>query len=96
MEELILIPVEHFCISHQIEIQWIKSLEDFGLVKIVTKKDLLYIPENELKKLERILVFNRELDINLEGIEAIFQLLSRLEKVQERVLLLENQLQKFK
>lgn len=96
MEELILIPVEHFCISHKIEIQWVKSLQDFGLVKIVTKKDLLYIPENELKKLERILVFNRELDINLEGIEAIFQLLSRLEKVQERVLLLENQLQKFK
>lgn len=95
MEKYILIPAETFCLSHQIEVQFIEDLHDFGLVEVVSKKKTLFIPETEIQKLGRILVFNRELDINLAGIETIFQLLERIEGMQDRLTKLENKLKKY-
>ncbi len=96
MKEHLYIPVDEFCISHKIEVQWIKSLEEYGLITVIVKKEVLYLSEKELKRLERILVFNRELEINLAGIETIFHLLERLERTQEEKRVLENKLQKYK
>lgn len=95
MEEHTLIPAESFCVSHQIDVHFIEELHDFGLVHIVSKQQSLFIPETELQKLERILVFNKELDINLAGIETIFQLLERIEGMQNQLIRLENQLKKY-
>ncbi|KQC33045.1 hypothetical protein AAU57_06710 [Nonlabens sp. YIK11] len=95
MERYLFIPIEQFCSSHQIEIQWIKSLEDYGLITVIYEKEELFVSEKELIKLERILTFYRDLEINLAGIETVFHLLERLENAQERVRYLENKLQKF-
>jgi MerR family transcriptional regulator/heat shock protein HspR len=95
MEKHILIPAENFCTSHEIALTFIEDLNNFGLVTVVTKENTLFIPETEVQKLERILVFNQELDINLPGIETIFHLLERLEKLQHHLSELENQLKRF-
>jgi MerR family transcriptional regulator/heat shock protein HspR len=95
MEEEILIPAIDFCTSHRVKMSLIQALKEQGLVEIVTRKQLYFIPENQVKKLEQIIVFHTELEINLEGIETIFALLQRLESMQEHIQQLENKLQRF-
>jgi len=90
-----LIPIADICSVHQVEIRWMEKLKDYGLVRIIVEAETLYLPEEELKNLERILMFKNELGINLAGIETIIQLLERLELAQQRVATLENQLKRF-
>ncbi|MFT5752711.1 MAG: MerR family transcriptional regulator/heat shock protein HspR [Flavobacteriales bacterium] len=95
MEDYILISAQDFCLSHEVRIETVQILSDYGLIKTVKREETFFIPENQIKRLEKILVFNNELDINLEGIETIFDLLERIEGMQDHILQLENKLQRF-
>ena len=95
MESSLLIPADSFCSSHDIAITFIEDLHSFGLVTIVSKQDNLYIPEAEILKIERILTFNKELEINLPGVETILHILERIEHMQQNLSKLENQLKRY-
>lgn len=90
-----LIPVSEFCESHKVEIEIVQRLNDYGLIEIVSRQDTFFIPDHQVKRLEKTLVFYRDLDINLEGIDAIFNLLEQMESMQNRIIELENKLQRF-
>ncbi len=66
-----LIALEEFCASHNIEISFISSLQQTGLIEITRIMETGFIDSGQLKKLEKIVNFYYELDINLEGIETI-------------------------
>lgn len=92
METGHLISTEVFCTNHQIEISFISSLQEFGLVEVTTIKETSYIDTNQLQKLEKILRLYYDLDINIEGIEAITHLLNRVNDMQDEITLLKNRL----
>lgn len=92
MEMENLISANEFCINHQIEISFISSLQDFGLIEIITVKESSYIDSSQLKKLESFLRMHYEMDINLEGIEAITHLLERADNLQNEIFKLKNRL----
>jgi hypothetical protein len=92
METGHLISAEEFCINHKIEISFISSLQEFGLVEVTTVKETSYIDANQLQKLEKILRLYYDLDINIEGIEAITHLLNRVNDMQDEILTLKNRL----
>ena len=87
-----LIPASEFCVHHNIEISFISSLCENGLIKITTIEETSYIHKNQLPELERILRFYNELDINLEGIETITHLLKRINEMQNEITTLKNRL----
>jgi hypothetical protein len=55
------------------------------LIELITVKKQACIDEAYLSDLEKILRLNKELDINFEGIDAIFHLLKRVEELQEEL-----------
>ena len=87
-----MIILNEFCASHEIEISFMQSLEEHGLVHIVVADEALCIHSSELPKLERIVRFYRELNINPEGIDVINHLLDRLEDMQREIRQLRNRL----
>jgi chaperone modulatory protein CbpM len=87
-----MIGLNEFCTSHHLEVSFIQSLEDHGLVEIVISDQSLCIYANELPKLERIVRLYRELNINPEGIDVINQLLNRMEHMQHEIANLRNRL----
>jgi MerR HTH family regulatory protein len=86
------IALKEFCAGHQIEISFIQSLEEQGLVNIVIIDESLCVYANELPRLERIIRLHRELNINPEGIDVIDQLLTRMEDMQHEITKLKNRL----
>ena len=59
-------------------------LRDHGFINLIEERESVFIKPDELPKLEQIVRFNRDLEINLEGIEVIFNLLERVEKATRR------------
>lgn len=87
-----LIAASEFCTSHHIEISFIESLAQHGLVNIVTIGEQLAIPGKQLPSLEKMVRLHYDLDINLEGIETIFHLLERIETLQQEMLSLRQKI----
>jgi hypothetical protein len=92
MENKELIPIERFCAHYQIEFAFIRSLSEYGLVEIITIEGFRYLKSEQLAELEKMVRLHFDLDINLEGIDAITHLLQRMAKMQEEMKSLKNRL----
>ena len=87
-----LISAEEFCIHHQVEYSFLNSLQQFGLIEVKTIEDNRFIDPEELTDLEKFVRLHYDLDINLEGIEAINYLLQKVKNLQDEIHTLKNRL----
>ena len=90
-----LIAAQEFCARHNIEVSFIQSLEETGLIEITTIEETGFIPVNQLQELEKMVRLYYELGINLEGIDTITHLLHRIIDLQDEVTSLRNRLRLF-
>jgi len=90
-----LIAVDEFCASHNIEISFISSLHQSGLIEITTIKNSGFIEADQLRQLEKYIRLYYELDINLEGIETIDHLLLHINSMQDEIRSLRNRLRLY-
>ncbi len=90
-----LIPADQFCIQHKIDLSFISLLHENGLLEITTVEEMQYIPEEHLPELEKLIRLHYDLDINLEGIEAITYLLQRIGRLQDELRALKNKLHRY-
>ena len=90
-----LIIAEEFCTNHHLEISFIHSLKDHGMIETVFVDQSLCIYAEELPRLEQIVRLHRDLDINLEGIEVVNDLLQRIEDMQNEITRLRKRLDFF-
>ena len=90
-----LISAREFCASHNIEVSFIHSLEETGLIEIKTIEEIGFIPVSQLQQLEKIVHLYNELGINIEGIDTITHLLHRIIDLQDTVTGLKNRLRLF-
>ena len=86
------IAIEELCISHNIERAFINSLEQNGLIRIITIEERSFVDSEELRKIEKFIEFHYDLQINLEGIETINHLLDKIEYLQHENRDLRNRL----
>ena len=66
-----------------------------GLIEIRTIESKYFVEKEQLPKLEKFVRFYYDLDINLEGIEAITYLLQRIENLQNEIVVLKNRLRLY-
>jgi hypothetical protein len=92
MQKENLIAIHDFCNNHNIEISFIISLQQTGLLKITTRNETWFIDSDQLPQLEKYILFYYELDINLEGIETITHLINRISTMRDEITALQNRL----
>ena|SRR6218665_225377 len=93
METEDLISITRFCEYHQVEFSFVNALSEFGLVSFVNVEEINYIPLEEVRNIEKMIRLHYELDINIEGIEAISHLLNRVNTLQAELNQLRNRLE---
>ena len=81
-----------FCTYHNVDDQFIDSLADYGLITLKVVERKKFIPHDQLLQLEKMIRMHRELDINIAGIQAVVNVLERLENLQQENLSLRNRL----
>ncbi|MCX2573137.1 chaperone modulator CbpM [Pedobacter sandarakinus] len=91
-----LIPADEICIHHHIELNFIRSLEDFGLISTVVKEKSIFLTLDEILKLEKFVRLTQDLDINLEGLHAVSHLLRQMEIMQLEIANLKKEISHYK
>jgi MerR HTH family regulatory protein len=86
------IPAGEFCEHYQVDLAFVQSLEEYGLIKVMVVAEKQLIPEESLSDLEKFIHLHYDLNINMEGIDAIQHLLQRVNSMREEMALLKNRL----
>ena len=86
------IAVNEFCINHNIEVSFISSLQETGLIEIAFVEETAFLDADQLQQVEKFMHFYYDLDINIEGIETITHLLQRMNAMQDEITILRNRL----
>lgn len=86
------IAAREFCSHHHVEVSFLHSLHEYGLIEIVGEEEDFYVNEDELDAIEKIIRLHYDLHINLEGIDAVQNLLQRIEAMQAEIVSLKNRL----
>lgn len=87
-----LIPIQHICTVHEIEYTFITELKDYGLVELLIDEEKECIVEEQLPILEKMIRLHYDLNVNLEGLDVISNLLTKIESLQQTLLTTENRL----
>lgn len=87
--------ITRLCSVYQVERSFFEELHEIGLIEIEFLDNDYYFPENRIGDLEKILRIQEEFRINMEGIDVVFNLLQRIENLQEEVRSLKQQLSVF-
>jgi hypothetical protein len=90
MEQEKLVPAAEFCLYHHIELSFIDSLIESGLITITYVEENIFLPASQLRELEKLIRFNQDLGINVEGIETVTYLLHRIDEMQKQIALLKD------
>ncbi len=90
-----MVAADEFCIHHNIELSFIYSLKDSGLVEMTSIEEKIFLPVSQLSQLERLVRLYYEMDINLEGIETITYLLQQMNDMQQQIVQLSNRLSMY-
>ncbi len=87
--------LDDFCEIHQIQLSFFSELIEYQILDIEEQNARLCIADHQLPRLESIVRLNRDLDINLPGIEVALNLLEELRQHKDRITDLENRLRRF-
>jgi cold shock CspA family protein len=87
-----LVSANDFCTHHHIQISFLQSLHEFGLIELNNEEKDLYLHSAELDSIERMMRLHYELAVNFEGIDVIKNLLDQLEHMSGEMVSLKNKL----
>lgn len=95
MSSQALISAHEFCTYHHVELSFIHSLHDSGLIGMTIQDGVAFLPGDELPALEKFVRWHYELAINQEGIEALSHMLQRVEQLLDENRALRNRLHRY-
>lgn len=95
MNETLLIPTHTLCLHYDIEISFVDTLYKMGLIKIEVIEQKQFIHQDQIRDLEKIIRLHNELNVNLEGIDVVFNLLKKERKLKNELNALKNRLRLY-
>ncbi|WP_281228776.1 chaperone modulator CbpM [Flavobacterium aquiphilum] len=87
--------LQTICSHYQVESSFFTNLRDLGLIEIEVIEQSLYINENQVHNLERMIRLHHELEVNPEGIDVVFNLLQKIENLQKELITTQNRLRLY-
>lgn len=87
-----LIAITEYCIKYEIEPSFIDSLEESGIIILTNIEQERFVHIEQLPEIERYIHFHYDLQINMEGIDAIRHLLDKVSTLQQEIQQLKRQL----
>ena len=87
--------VRHFVERSHIEGDFVQSLHEYGLVAIEERENEAFIDEGDISEIEKMFRLHHDLGINYEGLDAIKQMLERMQKLEREMDLLQKRLRLY-
>ncbi|HLX92100.1 MAG TPA: chaperone modulator CbpM [Puia sp.] len=92
MEKENLITVVDFCRYYKVDLSFVQTLEQRGLIETVRAEQAVFVQVDHLASLERLIRIHHDLDIPAENLDVISQLIVELESLHQEIRSLEQRL----
>ena len=89
------IPIKKISEYYQVEISFLTGLDEIGLIEISTIESTPYIHEDKISDIEKMIRMYHDLDVNLEGIDIVFNLLGKVNALQTELMIIKNRLSMY-
>lgn len=86
------IPVNILCTHYKVELSFFNNLHEIGLIEIQNVEQALYVHKDSIYEIEKIIRMHQELDVNIEGIDVVFNLLQKIDALQNELHSVRNRL----
>jgi len=86
------IPLHKLCELYKVEMSFFSSLNEIGLIQITAIEELQYIHKDKITDIEKMIRMHRDLDINIEGIDIAFNLLQKIDELENELISIKNRL----
>jgi uncharacterized membrane protein YjjP (DUF1212 family) len=95
MNEEKLIQINQLCEHYQVEMSLFSELQDFGIIEIVTVENSYFIHENKISTVEKVVRIQKDLNINMEGVDTVLNLLDKIDNLQVELTTVKNRLRLY-
>lgn len=92
-EKLILI--NQLCAHYEVEMSLFSELHDFGIIEILTIENSYFIHEDKISVVEKVVRMQKDLNINLEGVDTVLNLLDKINDLQIELNTVKNRLRLY-
>lgn len=95
MSNINLVLVNELCKHYKIESSFFSELHEIGLIEIIISNDSLFIHEDKVSVVDKIIRIHHDLDLNIEAIDTIFNLLKKIDFLQRELDTTKNRLRLY-
>lgn len=86
------IPLHKLCELYKVEMSFFSSLNEIGLIQITAIEESQYIHKDKIIDIEKMIRMHRDLEINIEGIDIAFNLLQKIDELENELNSIKNRL----
>lgn len=90
-----LISVTRLCSLYEIEVSFVSHLRELGLIQLTSIEEVYFVHRDYIEEVERMIRLHRDLEVNPEGIDVIFNLLRKVDRLHNEVNNLKNRLRLY-
>ncbi len=95
MEAKDFIPVIQLCSHYKVEVSFFNALNEVGLIEITTIEQASYLHQDTIGDVEKMIRIHHELNVNIEGIDVVFNLLQKVDDLQNELNAAQNRLRLY-
>ena len=92
MQSTSLISLRDFCVHHHVEITFIDTLADNGLIETTLVEQTQYVHPDQLNRLEKFVRLHQDLSIHADDLDIVINLLDQVEDLHQQLTQLRNRL----
>ena len=90
-----LVALKMLCTHYEVDMSFFSRLHELDLIEIHTREQVDYVHRDKVGEIERMIRLHVELDINHEGIDTIFNLLDKIDRLESEVISMKNKLRRY-
>jgi hypothetical protein len=80
---------------YKVELSFFTHLKEIGLIEIQIIEQSPYIREDKMHDIERMIRMHHELEVNVEGIDVVFNLLEKIDDLKKDLIYTKNRLRLY-
>ena len=87
-----LILLEELCVHYEVEHTFFTHLSEAGLIEITVIENTRYIHSDLISDVEKMMRLHHDLQLNMEGIDVVFHLLEKVDRLNAELVAVKNRL----
>lgn len=89
------ISINDLCANYHLEISFFNQLHEVGLIEIITYKKTPCVSLETINDVEKMIRMHHDLNLNIQGIDVAFNLLNKIEYLNNELTTLKNKLRLY-